>query len=233
MLQRREPADGSQEASAPPSGKLVGWLKEIAMIVVIALVLSFLIKTFLFRAFFIPSGSMEHTLEINDKVFVNLNGPAWSGLHRGDIVVFKDTQRWLRDEPRRIQNHTPLAQGLQFVGLLPDTSDEYLIKRVIGLPGDHVRCCDSEGRISINGKSVDEPYAVKTDPALFKDFDVVVPPEKIWVLGDNRPNSSDSRAHQTLPSKGFVNEPDVIGTAVVLAWPLNRFALLGSDKADY
>ncbi|WP_285725715.1 signal peptidase I [Psychromicrobium xiongbiense] len=210
-------AHGEHAASKPPQNAAWRWAKEIVIVVVIALALSLVVKTFFFRAFFIPSSSMENTLLINDRVFVNLIGPSFTGYQRGDIVVFKDTQGWLPAEQQHASN--PAENVLVFLGLAPDPSQEYLVKRVIGLPGDHVQCCDPQGRVIINGQPVDEPYAL---PGGALPFDVVVPADEFWVMGDNRPNSADSRLHPNAPLKGFIARKDVVGVASVIAWPLDR-----------
>ncbi|WP_434612730.1 signal peptidase I [Arthrobacter sp. A5] len=231
---------GAHSAAAPDHDKTAGerlrrgalaWLKEVGTIIVIALVLSFLIKTFLFRAYWIPSGSMENTLEENDRIFVNLLVPRPFALERGDIVVFKDSQQWL--PPAAPQPAGPLSwvkDSLMFVGLVPDESQQHLVKRVIGLPGDRVICCDAGGKITVNGQPLNEPYlypgAAPADPS--KPFDVTVPPNELWVMGDHRNNSADSRAHVNTPGKGFVPISDVEGRATVIAWPFNRLAILGN-----
>lgn len=221
-------ADGSAEASrkrpAPARNPFLLWLKEIATVVVIAVVLSFLIKTFLFRAFYIPSESMVSTLDINDRIFVNLLVPEPFALERGDVVVFKDTKGWLPPTPQKADGpFTFVEDGLTFVGLLPDNSEQHLVKRVIGLPGDHVICCDADGRLTVNGASLDETYVNPAEVPLVRNFDVVVPAGKVWVMGDNRNHSADSRAH-TDSNGGFVDIADIEGKAAVIAWPLNRWA---------
>lgn len=219
--------------SAPPRRRspAFAWLKEIGTIVAIALVLSFLIKTFLFRAYYIPSGSMEQTLEIDDRIFVNLLVPNPIALHRGDVVVFKDTQGWLQAAPAKPSGPgTWVKEALTFVGLVPDDSEQHLVKRVIGLPGDRIICCDAGGKITVNGQPLTEPYlypgAEPSDPN--RPFDVTVPEGKIWVMGDHRNESADSREHQNLPSKGFISIGDVEGQAAVIAWPFNRLGIVSS-----
>lgn len=230
-----QPSDDDGGPSHTRSGRLrsgaLAWLREVATIVAIALVLSFLIKTFLFRAYWIPSGSMENTLELDDRIFVNLLVPHPIALQRGDIVVFKDTQGWLPPTPAKTAG--PLSwvkSGLTFVGLLPDDSEQHLVKRVIGLPGDRVICCDAQDKITVNGAPLTEPYlypgSPPADPA--RPFDVTVPAGELWVMGDHRNESADSRAHQNTPGKGFVPESDVEGKATVIAWPLSRLTFLGN-----
>ena len=165
---------------------LLSWLKEIATIVAVAVVLSFLIKTFLFRAFFIPSTSMEDTLEVDDRIFVNLLVPQPFALTRGDVVVFQDDLSWLPPNGEHNAGNW-FQQFLTFVGLMPDASQQHLVKRVIGLGGDHVVCCDADGRISVNGKAAErDPYLAPGSDNTRIPFDVTVPEGKIWVMGDNR-----------------------------------------------
>lgn len=204
------------------------WGKEIVTILVIALVLSFLIKTFLFRAFYIPSGSMENTLQINDRIFVNLLVPEPFALKRGDVVVFKDTQGWLTQKPAVEGPFSWVGDVATFIGLAPDSSEQHLVKRVIGLPGDKVKCCTSEGKLSVNGEPITEPYLFPGAAPSDTTFEVTVPEGHMWVMGDHRNNSEDSRAHQAENGTGFVPIADVEGRAVVIAWPLSHFGILGN-----
>ena len=194
--------------------------------VIVAIVLSFLIKTFLFRAFYIPSESMVNTLDVNDRIFVNLLVPEPMALQHGDVVVFRDSQGWLAPAAEKTKGpFTWVQDGLTFVGLLPDNSEQHLVKRVIGLPGDHVVCCDAGGQLTVNGTPLNEKYVNPAEIPQVRDFDVVVPAGKVWVMGDNRNHSADSRAH-TDTNGGFVNEADIEGKAAVIAWPLNRISAL-------
>ncbi|MDI3211805.1 signal peptidase I [Arthrobacter sp. AL12] len=202
------------------------WAKEVATVVLVAIVLSFLIKTFLFRAFFIPSESMVSTLDVNDRIFVNLLVPEPFALEHGDVVVFRDTKGWLVPAAEKEAGpFTWVQDGLTFIGLLPDTSEQHLVKRVVGLPGDRVACCDAGGRLLINGTAVDEPYINPAEVPQIREFDIVVPEGKVWVMGDNRNHSADSRAH-TDSNGGFVDIVDIEGKAAVIAWPLNRITAL-------
>lgn len=219
--------DRASKAAGKSSGNpLLGWLREIATVVVIAVVLSFLIKTFLFRAFFIPSESMVNTLDVDDRIFVNLLVPEPFALSRGDVVVFRDTKGWLPPAPAKEQGpFTWVQDGLTFVGLLPDNSEQHLVKRVIGLPGDHVVCCDAGGKLTINGTAIDEKYINPAEVPQIRNFDVTVPEGKVWVMGDNRNHSADSRAHMETDG-GFIDLKDLEGKAAVIAWPLNRIKTL-------
>ncbi|MBP2414126.1 signal peptidase I [Arthrobacter stackebrandtii] len=202
------------------------WGKEILTIIAIAVVLSFLIKTFLFRAFFIPSGSMENTLQIDDRIFVNLLVPKPIAIERGDVVVFKDTQGWLAPVDQAPANW--LTEAGTFIGLLPDSSQQHLVKRVIGLPGDRIICCNAEGKLTINGEPITEPYLYPGASPSDTPFDVTVPAGHLWVMGDHRNNSQDSRYHYASNNTGFVPIEDVEGRAVVIAWPLSHWGVLGN-----
>jgi signal peptidase I len=223
--QRRAESGKAKKDDRGPS-QLLLWLKEVATVVAIAIVLSFLIKTFLFRAFYIPSESMVNTLDISDRIFVNLLVPEPFALQRGDVVVFRDTKGWLPQTPQEEDGpFTWFEDAVIFVGLLPDDTEQHLVKRVIGLPGDHVACCDAGGRLTVNGVPLNEGYVNKAEVPETKNFDVVVPAGKVWVMGDNRNHSADSRAHQDT-NGGFIDLPDVEGKAAVIAWPLNRIGVL-------
>lgn len=203
------------------------WLRETAIIVVSALVLSVLIKTFLVQSFFIPTGSMESTLEVSDRVLVSKLAPGPLDMHRGDIVVFKDPGGWLLpadDGPGGLRG--AFDDAMTFVGLLPQDAGEHLIKRVIGLPGDTVACCDSEGRLTVNGVSIDEPYINAGSQPSEIEFSVEVPEGSLWVMGDNRQNSRDSRYHQGDPGGGAIPLENVVGVAFVTLWPLDRATVL-------
>jgi signal peptidase I len=195
------------------------------VVVVLALTLALIIKTFLVQAFFIPSGSMESSLLTGDRVLVSHLTPNVFTLRRGDVIVFEDPGGWLT--PASPPDEGPLRngirEGLTFVGLLPEDSGEHLIKRVIGLPGDHVMCCDAQGRVVVNGVAIDEPYVFQGDVPSDKSFDVKVPIGMLWVMGDHRSVSEDSRYHPTL-NNGMVPITDVVGKAFVIVWPLDRAA---------
>jgi signal peptidase I len=219
---------GAHSKAGRKRGPVFLWFKEVATVVVIAVVLSFLIKTFLFRAFYIPSESMVNTLDVNDRIFVNLLVPEPFALERGDVVVFKDTKGWLVPGPAKANGpFTWVQDGLTFVGLLPDNSEQHLVKRVIGLPGDHVVCCDAGGKLTINGTAISEAYVNPAEIPDIRNFDVVVPDGKVWVMGDNRNHSADSRSHQET-NGGFVDIAEIEGRAAVIAWPLNRVTGLGN-----
>ncbi|WP_338751313.1 signal peptidase I [Janibacter alittae] len=211
-------------------------VKEVVVVLAMALVLSFIVKTFLIQAFFIPSESMEDTLLVGDRVVVSKLSPTLVDVDRGDIVVFDDPGNWLDPAPEvnRGAALNAVRDALMFVGLLPDTSEGHLIKRVIGLPGDHVQCCDSEGRLLVNGTAIDEQVYLRPGAAESnQEFNITVPQGRVWVMGDNRGDSSDSRYHDPggTGAEGSVPIDRIVGKAVVMVWPLDRIARL-SDHDD-
>lgn len=213
-------------------GGFLGFLRDLLVILLVAFLVSFLLKTFLVRSFYIPSGSMEHTLEVNDRILVNQLVPQLIDVERGDIVVFRDPGGWLNLPGTVAQSEpNPVERVLQTVGLAADTSSDYVVKRVIGVGGDRVACCDARGRVTVNGVPLDEPYIVVPEGetrASAIDFDVTVPEGSVWVMGDNRYSSKDSRYNQDQPGKGFVSEDEIVGRAFMLNWPLGRLTWLGS-----
>lgn len=208
---------------APKKGSI---LKESAIIIVSALILSWVIKTFLVQAFYIPSGSMESTLEVNDRILVSKMVPQFFDINRGDVVVFKDPGGWLGEVPTYEDDSSmqaALRKGLTFIGILPQDAGSHLVKRVIGMPGDVIECCDAEGRLMVNGEPIDETLYLKPgeEPSLV-EFHVVVPDGHLWMMGDNRSGSADSREHLGAPGGGFVPVDNVVGTAFVKMWPADR-----------
>ncbi len=221
MTEHRHRAD---EADARPVKKS-SILKETAIIVFGALVLSWLIKTFLVQAFYIPSASMEDTLIKNDRIMVSKMVPEVFDLHRGDVVVFKDPGGWLNGVSQEEDSNGQkfVRDILTFIGVLPQDAGSHLVKRVIGLPGDTVKCCSEEGLMTINGEPIDETSYLKPGVAASDvEFEVIVPKGKIWVQGDNRDHSADSRAHIGAAGGGFVPLDNVVGTAFVKVWPWDR-----------
>jgi signal peptidase I len=220
----------TEKPSRSKSVKL--FARDVLIIVLAAILISFLVKTFLVRSFYIPSGSMETTLEIGDRILVNELEPKLMPIERGDVVVFTDPGNWL---PAYEDDRNGVAKAIDSVlgviGLTAPDSNDHLIKRVIGLPGDHVTCCGTTGQVSVNGVPLDEPYIQipdATSPAAPDDFDITVPEGKLWVLGDNRYNSADSLNHYTLgdPGGGMVPVDNVVGRAILTTWPISRWTWL-------
>jgi signal peptidase I len=225
--------DRAGSTSARRKKSTLLFLRDLLVIFLVAVLVSFLIKTFLIRSFFIPSQSMEETLVMDDRIIVNQLVPEVTPIEHGDVVVFKDPGGWLPARP--VSEQPPLIAAvdwfLAFVGLSAPDSNDHLVKRVIGLPGDHVTCCNALGQMSVNGVPLDEPY-VALPPGETKvsrdDFDVTVPEESLWVMGDNRYNSKDSRYNTETPLKGFVPVDNVVGRAFVVSWPIDHWAWLGN-----
>ncbi|MET9468384.1 signal peptidase I [Streptomyces sp. NPDC006544] len=200
--------------------------KELPLLIGIALLLALLIKTFLVQAFSIPSDSMQNTLQRGDRVLVDKLTP-WFGSEpeRGEVVVFHDPANWLSGESTPEPN---IAQKvLSAIGLMPSAEEKDLIKRTIAVGGDTVEC-KKGGPVVVNGKELDEPYIYPGNTPCddFPFGPITVPKGKIWVMGDHRQNSQDSRYHQQDPTKGFVPVSDVVGRAVVVAWPVTRWSTL-------
>ena len=202
-------------------------LRELPILIISALVLSIIVKTFFIQFFYIPSGSMENTLQVNDRVGVNKFGALFSDIKRGEVVVFRDPANWLSpnyDDSSGIRK--VIKDSLVFVGVLPDPSKQYLIKRVIGVGGDKVRCCGKDGKVEVNGVSINEPYIYEGDKPSDSEFEVEVPQGFIWVMGDHRGASADSRFHTDDPNKGMVALDKVTGRATFIIWPFSNLAIL-------
>ena len=201
------------------------WDVPVTILIAIGVVL--LITTFVVKPFSIPSGSMENTLGIGDRVLVNRMVYHMRPIERGDVIVFDGTDSFVPagDIPQR----NPIAAAFTWVGqsfgLVPPDSTDF-IKRVIGVGGDHVVCCDAQGRITVNGQPLEETsYIYPGDDPSTMPFDVVVPEGALWVMGDHRSDSADSRFHMGDPGGGFVPESRVVGRAMAVLWP---FSNLGS-----
>ncbi len=212
-------------------------VKEIPLLIGVAVLIALVLKTFLVQAFVIPSGSMEQTIRIGDRVLVDKLTP-WFGSkpQRGDVVVFKDPGGWLRDEQTAPKKDDPVGikqikEGLTFIGLLPSDNEKDLIKRVVGVGGDRVRCCDTQGRVTVNGVPLNEDYLYPGNAPSAIPFDVTVPAGRLWVMGDHRENSADSRSHQDTDYGGTVSEDEVVGRAMVIAWPLGHWSTLEEPTA--
>lgn len=219
-------------SQAQEEGRLGEWFwvqaREGGTVILYALVIAFLVKTFLLRGFYIPSGSMEQTLQVNDRVFINVAGSYFSEPKRGDVIVFKDSQGWI---PSTQKTSSPLKDALSFAGILPDTSSNFLVKRVIGTPGDVVES-DGNGKIKVNGVEITEPYLYPGNPPSEVPFKVTVPAGKYFVMGDHRSNSADSRYHIS-DGTAFISKDDVQGNVFVVAWPLNHFGLLQDQSSVF
>ena len=201
---------------------------DIPLTIAIALGVVLLITTFIVKPFSIPSGSMEETLAIGDRVLVNRAVYHFRDIERGDIVVFDGSDSFV--PASEVDTRNPVAGVFawigQSIGVMPPDSTDF-IKRVIGVGGDRVTCCDADGRITVNGTPLDEEsYIYPGDAPSTQDFDVIVPQGMLWVMGDHRSNSADSRAHIGDPGGGFVPESKVVGRAMAVVWPFTSLEFL-------
>jgi signal peptidase I len=189
--------------------QLVGLLLTVALMVSV--------RAFFFQAYFIPSPSMEQTLDVGDRVLVNKMSYEVGHPQRGQVVVFNGANSF---EPEGHHHGGFFGPLLSLFGAAPDEDD--FIKRVIGIPGDHVQCCDATGHLQVNGIALNELYLYPGDVPSGERFDVVVPPGRLWVMGDHRSRSADSRAHLGDPGGGTVPIDKVVGRAVAIVWPLGH-----------
>lgn len=228
----------------PDGGPLVfrqvlTFLAEAGLAILVALVITALLRVFVFQVFQVPSGSMEQTLERRDRIVaIRL-----ADFERGDIVVFEDPpSQWMGPQPAPTN---PLRAGLEALHLLPDSTQGHLVKRVLGMPGDHVVCCDQQDRITINGVALEEGSYLYTDASgqpvkpSETPFDIVVPADHIFVLGDHRDRSGDSRLHLCeataagVPEgmNGFIPVVNVVGPVAAIVLPPGRMRIFDTPDS--
>jgi signal peptidase I len=219
--QAPEPADASRKRKRAQPRKRSFW-RDLVVIVVAALALTILLKAFVVQVFSIPSGSMENTLQPGDRILVSKVVYRFRPIDRGDIVVFSGSGSW--DQPAQAPGNPLLRiwdDAVNLIGIAGPQTD--YVKRVIGIPGDHVACCNASHQVTVNGVPLSESsyiYPVGgTDQVPFK---ITVPPGRLWVMGDDRGDSDDSRYRMTAPGKGTIPESAVVGRAFLIIWPLSR-----------
>ncbi len=225
-----DPADGEQPSADEESTsskksrkRSRPFWRELTVIVVAALILTIVLKAFIVQVFSIPSGSMENTLIPGDRVLVNKLVYHFRPIARGDVIVFSGQGSW--DPPAPPASGNPIVRGwddlTNLVGISAPGTD--YIKRVIGVPGDRVACCDAQGRVTVNGVPLNEQSYVHPGevPSQLK-FNITVPAGRLWVMGDNRADSDDSRYRMSSPGSGTIPESAVVGRAFVIIWPTSR-----------
>ena len=208
-----------------PKGR--SFWKELPVLIVVALALALVIKTYAIQAFYIPSGSMQNTLAIGDRVLINKIVYHTRSVARGDIVVFNGDGSWDTVPPKPSQNiFSKLLGEIKDIGGASADNDIY-IKRVIGLPGDHVACCNAQGKVTVNGVPLTEgSYLYPGNAPSTTPFNITVPKGDLWVMGDHRAISYDSRGHMGMPGGGSVPENKVLGRAFVIIWPPSQWGFL-------
>ena len=189
------------------------------LVLAVALLVALLLRTFVVQAFSIPSASMQPTLSAGERVLVWR--VAASDVQRGDVVVFDGTGTFA-PAPQEPQGLARLgAAAGELLGFRPGESD--FVKRVVGLPGDRITCCDDQGRLLVDGRPLSEPYVLTGDAPSDVRFDVEVPDGRLWVMGDHRSDSVDSRSHLGSPGGGTIDVDDVVGRVVAVSWPVSSW----------
>src|SRR5580692_2449163 len=217
------PADGAAKAKPGKQRKRPFW-RDLSIIVIAALILTILLKAFVVQVFSIPSGSMENTLLPGDRILVSKIVYRFRSIDRGDIVVFSGAGSWdPPTQPPRNWLVRVLDDAENLVGIAGPATD--YVKRVIGIPGDHVACCNADGQVTVNGVPLSESsYIYPGDAPSELRFNITVPPGRLWVMGDNRGDSDDSRYRGSDPGAGTIPESAVVGRAFLVIWPLSRIS---------
>jgi signal peptidase I len=226
-MRQDSPGDAKDGKSGTEGKRRRSFWRELPVLIVVALVLALIVKSFLVQAFYIPSGSMQNTLAINDRVLINKVVYHLRPIHRGDIVVFDGTGSWDFSSSTGSSNIFSKAVD-ELEGLVGISQDPNIyIKRVIGLPGDHVVCCNTAGQVTVNGVPLSESSYLYPDNApSTQKFNITVPAGRLWVMGDHRQISYDSRGHMGDPGGGTIPESGVLGRAFVIIWPPSQVGFL-------
>jgi signal peptidase I len=235
------PADGASPAvqdsagAKPPTAarkpaarrRRRSFWRELPVLIVVALALALVIKTYALQAFYIPSGSMQNTLNVGDRVLINKLVYDFRDIHRGDVVVFNGVGSW--DRTQQAPNTNPITRFFRDIGQMAGFvhGEDDFVKRVIGLPGDRVACCDAQGRVTVNGVPLSETsYLFPGNQPSTLRFSMTVPPGRLWVMGDHRDISYDSRGHMGDPGGGTIPESSVQGRVFVIIWPPSRWGFM-------
>lgn len=199
------------------------WLREVVIVVVLALVAATVVRVFVAQVFYVPSASMEDTLQINDRLVASKIPGSSKRIERGDVIVFNDDNGWMGESTEEV---SWLQKIGAFLGIMPDPSDQVLVKRVIGVGGDTVECAGNGAPLYVNGEATDETYLPAGMSPSNTAFSVTVPEGYYWVMGDNRSNSADSRYHLGEGTE-FVSSDSVIGRVTAIIWPISHWAAVG------
>lgn len=234
MIANSQPSISTPDGGRKRAGKhrrrltVWGWVAEIALILVLALGISAILRHFVMQVYSIPTPSMTSTLRVGDRILVNRIPGVGKQVDRGDVVVFEDQQSWMSES----ENFKPSALRSvgEFLGLVPADGKQVMVKRVIGVGGDAVSCCTPEGLLQVNGQAIDEPYLDEGITHARRDFEVKVPEGKLWVMGDNRLNSADSLYHLAEGTE-FIDMDAIIGKAQWVIWPFNHWSTIPDRQA--